>query len=170
MLADKTIIAIFAMDEHRGVWYQGHLPAWKMPEDMAHFRRSITDRTIVMGRKTYESLRVIYGTKYPDIHWHPKAKHNIIISRQSLPGAHVAQTVQQAVDLCPDDELRVIGGTQVFQMFWPYIDQIYLTKIAGVYPADTYLPPFEDQSRIGKSWPAEHDDCMFSFWLRHQQK
>ena len=166
MLDHIKVVAILAMDEHRWIGYQGHLPNRKAPEDMAHFRRSITDKTIVMGALTYHDLRMIYADKYPDIHGHPKAKHNIIVSRRQIPGAVVIQDIHEIASVCTDDELWVIGWSQTFTMFRDVIDEIYITHIHGVYPADTFLPVFESDFVEVKSWSAVKDPCRFVLYRR----
>jgi dihydrofolate reductase len=109
MLSSKTIIAIAAMDKQRTIGKNGNLPLRKAPEDMAFFRKEITGKTVIMGRKTYESFRYIYAKKYPDIHGHPLASKNIIMTRQDIPGATTARSLEEITTLCDDDTLYIIG-------------------------------------------------------------
>lgn len=165
MLAGKKLIALIAMDQQRGIWYQWKIP-WDISEDLQYFRDCITDKTIVMGRKTYESIYTIYQSQYPHIYGHPKARRNIIVSHTAIPDALVAHTIDQVIDLCDDDQLRIIGGSQIFSLFSDYIDTILMTHIQGFYPADTFFPLFEDQFDLVEDRIWSDARCRFCIYQR----
>ena len=119
-----------------------------------------------MGRRTYESIYKIYQHKYPHIHGHPLAHHNIIISSQDIPDACVAKTREEAVQHGSDDELWLIGGVQIYKLFRDYIDTFLVTHIHGIYPADTFLPDLESDFILDRSRPAQDGSCTFCVYQR----
>lgn len=105
--------------------------------DLRRFRQLTTGHTIIMGRKTFDAL--------------PKGalpnRRNIVVSRQqslTLPGAEVAASIEDALQLAGDDEVFVIGGAQIYAAALPVADRIELTEIDVRRPdADTFFPPID---------------------------
>lgn len=116
----------------------GRLP-WRLPLDLkAWFKPktlSAPGRTMVMGRKTFESMGQLEGRRH------------IILTRQpdyQASGCYVVHTVEDAVRLCdPGMELMVIGGAEIYKLFLPLASRIYLTLIRGWVEADTYVDPID---------------------------
>ena len=109
---------------------------WHFKEDMQFFKKTTTGSTVVMGRKTFESL--------------PKAlpnRRNIVISKNkdySAEGAEVADSIESALELTKNDNVFIIGGASIYKAFLPYAKDIYLTEIEAEYPdADTFFPTFQ---------------------------
>ena len=104
-------------------------------EDMDFFRQTTLGSTVIMGRKTFDSL--------------PKAlpkRRNIVITRDlsfSAEGVETAHSVQEALAMLGDEKAFIIGGAAVYEQFLPYADEIYLTEIdASCEDADTFFPAF----------------------------
>jgi len=110
----------------------GGLP-WRLPEDLAFFKRTTMGHPIVMGRKTWESI----GRPLP-------GRRSIVITRNrtfSPAGAEVAHSLDEAIALCRDsDEIFVIGGAQLYADALPRADRLLLTEIHADFEGDTYLP------------------------------
>ena len=109
---------------------------WHFKEDMQFFRSTTTGSTVVMGRKTFESL--------------PKAlpkRRNVVISKNSAfkpEGAEAVSSIESALELIGDDRAFIIGGASIYKEFLPYAKELYLTEIDSACPdADTYFPPFD---------------------------
>ena len=109
---------------------------WHIKEDMQFFKKTTTGSTVIMGRKTFESL--------------PKAlpnRRNVVISSNKnykADGAEVVDSVQSALNVTDKDSVFIIGGASVYKAFLPYADVIYLTEIEAECPdADTYFPEFD---------------------------
>ena len=109
---------------------------WHFKEDMQFFKKTTTGSTVIMGRKTFESL--------------PKAlpnRRNIVISKNkdySAEGAEVADSIESALELTKNDNVFIIGGASIYKAFLPYAKDIYLTEIEAEYPdADTFFPTFQ---------------------------
>lgn len=131
------IALIVAMTSQRVIGNHNQLP-WHYPEDLRYFKEKTTGHTIVMGRKTFESLR----KPLPN-------RRNIILTSQSLPGCESYPSKEafleayQAENPDPQEEIFIIGGAQVYESFLPDADRIYLTLIKKNYPGDRFFPEFE---------------------------
>lgn len=127
---EKMLSMIIAMDENRVIGYNNDLP-WHLPNDLKRFKNITTGNTIVMGRKTYESI----GRALPN-------RKNIIMTRNEQYQAEGCIVVQSWEELKPylnEGDVFLIGGAQLIEQFLPYIDRLYLTVIHASFPGDTYL-------------------------------
>lgn len=109
---------------------------WHFKEDMKFFKNTTMGHTVIMGRKTFESL--------------PKAlpgRKNIVLSlnpNYTADSAEVISSVEEAVELSKDSEVFVIGGGKIYELMLAYADKIYLTEIEDeCKDADTYFPTFD---------------------------
>ena len=114
---------------------------WHFKEDMKFFKDTTIGHTVVMGRKTFESL--------------PKAlpgRKNIVISSNAqyqAQGANVVTSVEEALKIADNEEIFVLGGGKIYAEFLPYADKLYLTEIdAECEDADTYFPQFNKSEYI----------------------
>lgn len=125
-----NLIACIAQDG--GIGYENHL-LFHIKEDMDRFRMLTTGNTIIMGRKTYDSL--------------PNGalsnRHNIVISHQDLllKGCETYPSLKDAIDHCQDDNIFVIGGASIYEQALPYATTLYLTQVEETKEADTFFPP-----------------------------
>lgn len=130
---------IVAMDRERLIGRaDGALP-WKLPNDMAHFKRTTMGKTVLMGRKTWDSL----GRPLP-------GRPNWVLSRDpdfSPPGARRFDSLESALSEHRDGELMVIGGADLYRQALPLVKTIYLTEVLGrvepPMPGDVHFPDFE---------------------------
>lgn len=131
---------IVAIDEDNGIGKDNKLP-WHLPADLKHFKTLTTGRTIVMGRKTFDSI----GKPLPN-------RRNVIISRQkdlAAEGAEVVQSLREAFDLCANEnEVFIIGGAQIFEYAMPLANTLYLTLIHHTFEADTFFPEIDRRNWI----------------------
>ena len=126
---------IVAMDENRAIGKNNQLP-WHLPEDLKFFKRVTMGHPIAMGRKTHESIgRVLPG------------RENIIITRQlgyNSKDCTIFNSVEEFVKYSrrQDDEIFVIGGAEIFNETFPYVDRLYITYIDDTFDGDTFFPEF----------------------------
>lgn len=110
---------------------------WHLPADLKRFKELTTGHTILMGRKTFESLP---RGPLPN-------RRNIIISRSLLaqPGAEVYPTIQQAMEACAsDEEVFIIGGGEIYRQLLPNTERIYLTRVQASFPdAEVFFPELD---------------------------
>lgn len=126
-----TLIAAVADD--RVIGRSNSLP-WYLPADLRRFKRLTTGHTVIMGRKTYESM----GRPLPD-------RRNLAISSSKdfrPAGVTVVPSMEDALKLAKDDgEVFVIGGARVFEAALPVADRLELTRVHAAIPGDVYFPP-----------------------------
>ena len=141
--------AILSCDLNNGIGKDGGL-LLRIPEDMKRFKRITMGGTVVMGRKTYESLpgkKPLPGRK------------NVILSRtlKEAEGFYIADSVAALFDIIKDadeDSVYVIGGGEIYALLMPYITDVYLTVIEHEFDADTFffdIAHSEDWRLAGKS-------------------
>ena len=133
-----TVSLIWAQARGGAIGAGGRLP-WRLPEDLALFRELTTGSTVVMGRRTWESL--------PERFRPLPGRTNVVLSRDpawSAAGAVRAGSVAHV--LATHDGLWVIGGGTVYAAFLPHADRLVVTDVDLEVAADTWAPP------IGPGW------------------
>jgi dihydrofolate reductase len=138
MKTKKPIIGIIVVtDEGRAIGKNNQL-LWDIPEDLAHFRQITSGHPVIMGEKTYRSLKGPLPNRL-----------NIILSRQpdlAIKGCVVAHSIDEAFLLATKkdkDEIFVIGGGMIYKIALPYADKLYLTLVEGKHDADVFFPEYE---------------------------
>lgn len=128
----RKIAFVVAMDQNRAIGRAGALP-WHLPDDLKRFKALTLGKTVLMGRKTYQSI----GRPLPK-------RRNVVLTRDTTfaaEGLEVVHTPLEALKL--DDELMVIGGGEIFSLLLPLATHMYLTLVETVIPdADTFFPPW----------------------------
>jgi dihydrofolate reductase len=123
---------IVAMDRNRVIGAGGRLP-WHIPEDLKRFRRLTLGHHIVMGRKTWASIR----RSLP-------GRTNIVVTRDrsfAAEGAIVAHSLEAALAVAAgDEEVFVIGGGELYAQALPLADRLYITEVHGEFVGDTWFP------------------------------
>lgn len=127
---------IVAMAEDRAIGKDNQL-LWHLSADLKRFKTLTTGHSIIMGRKTYESLP---NGALPN-------RRNIVLSKSldQLDGVEVLPSLEAALQLCADEErVFVIGGGCLYEASLALADELYLTEVQATYPdADTYFPAFD---------------------------
>lgn len=155
------ITLIAAIDRNRAIGYQNRLLFW-LPNDLKRFKSLTTGHTIIMGRKTFESL--------------PKGalpnRRNVVLSTQkdfSCPGAELFSSLEEALAGCqPDEQVYVIGGASIYRQALPHADALCLTEVDAEAPqADAYFPEidlnlWQEKSREPHPVDEKHP-CSYSF-------
>lgn len=128
---------IAAIDQQRGIGYGGDM-LYHIREDLRRFKSLTMGHTLVMGRKTFDSLP---GGALP-------GRRNIVITRNeawTAPGAERASSLAEALAMAAGDEIYIIGGGQVYAEALSLADVLDLTLIHSAAPeVDTFFPPYED--------------------------
>lgn len=127
---------IVAIAENHAIGFENKLLYW-LPNDLKRFKSLTTGHTIIMGRKTFESL--------------PKGalpnRRNIVLSRQDFdfPGAERYASLETALEQCKtEEEVFIIGGASVYQEALPMADMLYITHIADTPgQADAFFPAID---------------------------
>ncbi|MFN2162650.1 MAG: dihydrofolate reductase [Candidatus Promineifilaceae bacterium] len=126
---------VVAMDRNRLIGKGSGLP-WRLPDEIRRFKAITMGHPVLMGRKTYETI----PQKFRPL----PGRTNIILTRQKgyeAPGCIVVHSMEEALSaVSPEEELMVIGGSQLFNALLPVVDRLYLTEIDGQYEGDVYFP------------------------------
>jgi dihydrofolate reductase len=129
------ITLIVAVSENNVIGRDGKLP-WDLPDDLKRFRQLTKGHTVIMGRKTHESI----GRPLPD-------RRNIIITRQSeymSDGCEVVHSLDEALALCVDDDAFVIGGGEIYAQALVYAHRIELTRVHTDIEGDAFFPDIDE--------------------------
>jgi dihydrofolate reductase len=129
-----TVSIIVAIAKNNAIGKDNKL-LWYLPNDLKHFKDVTTGHTVIMGRKTYDSV----GKPLPK-------RRNIIITRQaiSIEGCEVVNSLEAALALCKDeDEVFIVGGAEIYRQAIPLTDRIYLTVIDQEFDGDSFFPELD---------------------------
>ena len=130
----STLTIIVATDQAGGIGINNTLP-WKLPEDMAHFKRLTTGHPIIMGRKTFDSI----GRPLPN-------RRNIVITRNAdwrHDGVEPVGSVDAAVALLDGAEGYVIGGAEIYKQSMAVTDRLIVTEIGQTFGCDALFPAID---------------------------
>ena len=132
-----TVGLIWAQAANGVIGAHGRLP-WRLPEDMAHFRRTTGNATVVMGRLTWESL--------PDGLRPLPGRRNVVLSRKpgwQAPGAEVVSRIEDALHAGQD--VWVMGGAEVYADALPFADRVVVTELEKAFDGDVYAPHLDER-------------------------
>lgn len=139
------IALIAAVAENRVIGRDGEMP-WHFGEDLEYFKQTTTGHPVIVGRRTYETVVEALGEPFP-------GRTSVVLTSQSLdlpPGAVVANSVEEAIDLAAADAAErgvdvayVAGGGRVYEQFLPHASRLVLTEIHGAYEGDTRFPAWD---------------------------
>ena len=153
------ISLIVAASANNVIGLRGELP-WRLPDDLRRFREITMGKPVVMGRKTWDSI----GRPLP-------GRQNIVITRQKdfeAEGCDVVGSVAEAMTAAGDaGEVMVIGGSQVYELFLPDADILYVTRVHAEVDGDVFFPEVRETEwrLIDEEHHAADDrnDYAFSF-------
>ena len=145
------ISIIVAASENNVIGAAGDLP-WRLPDDLRRFKAITMGKPIVMGRKTWDSI----GRPLP-------GRQNIVVTRQAefaAPGCDVVASKEEAVAATADaEEVMVIGGSQVYALFLPDAERLYLTRVHAEVEGDAFFPEISEfEWRLVSDEPRLADD------------
>ena len=129
---DLVISIVVAIAENNAIGKNNQL-LWHLSADLKHFKEITSGHTIIMGRKTYDSI----GKPLPN-------RRNIVISRNpnlNLQGVEIVGSLNEAIALCTNEkEVFIIGGAEIYKQSLPIINKIYLTTVHQTFEADAFFP------------------------------
>ena len=126
------LIIIAALNRKRVIGKNGKVP-WHIPEDLKRLKRLTTGHTLLMGRRTYESLQ----TPLPN-------RRHVVLTSRSLPGVETYATIPEALKAVEDQEkVFVFGGGKIFAVMLEKADMWYLTLVDNEMDGDTFFPPYK---------------------------
>ncbi len=108
---------------------------WHLPTDLLFFKKTTLNCTIIMGRKTFDSI----GKALPK-------RKNIIITRNlnfNAPGCLVVQNLQEAIAQADSEEVFIVGGASIYEQSMSIADKLYITHVHHTFEADTFFPEID---------------------------
>lgn len=159
------LIMIVAASENDLIGKQGELP-WSLSADLRRFKRLTMGHTIIMGRKTFESIgRLLPG------------RNTVIITRNpdyQFEGAHVVASLESALAIpTQKDSVFLIGGAEIYRLALPQVDEIQLTRVHVQLEGDTYLPTisWDDWELLSdENHPADDKNAYPYSFLHYRRK
>lgn len=148
---------IAAIDSRRGIGKGGRL-MWHIGEDMKHFKEVTSGHTVIMGRKTYESI----GRSLPN-------RVNIVITKNRdfrADGCVIASSLEEALadaNKRKSAEIFIIGGGEIYKQAMPFADRLYLTIVEGDFGADTFFPSYENFGKIVSEKESQESGLHYKF-------
>ncbi|GGO37922.1 dihydrofolate reductase [Deinococcus humi] len=127
-----SLTFVVAMAENRVIGRDGDLP-WRLPADLAHFKRLTVGKPVVMGRKVYDSI----GKPLPE-------RQNIVLTRNpafQAPGCAVVHSPLEALDAAGNvPEIMIIGGEEIYRLYLSQVGRVELTLVHAEIEGDTVFP------------------------------
>ena len=153
------VTIVVAIGENNAIGKNNEL-LWYLPKDLRHFKTITKGHTVIMGRKTFESV----GKPLPN-------RRNIIITRNTdlaIEGTEVVHTLEEALELCKqDEEVFIIGGAEIYKMAMQHTDKIYLTVVHENFEADAFFPEIDHnlwlETASEKHLPDDKNNLSFTF-------
>lgn len=135
-MSDLKITLIVAAAENNAIGKNNTMP-WHLPNDFKYFKKNTLDHSVIMGRKTYESL----GKPLPE-------RRNIVLTRDlkySNEDVDVANSIQEIFNYCRDErEIFIIGGAEIYKQTLGIANKILLTRVHTTVDGDAFFPELLD--------------------------
>lgn len=154
------ISLIAAVAQNRAIGKDNQL-LWQLPEDMRYFRETTRGKTVIMGRKTWESLPAAFRPL--------PGRRNIVVTRDRqyvATGATVTYSLPEAIAAAGnDDETFVIGGAELYQQALPLAQRLYLTEVAQTCAGDAFFPelPATEWQEVSRQQQRGESGIEFAF-------
>ncbi len=161
------MISIIVATSKNGVIGHANEIPWHLPRDLKHFSSTTKGHTVLMGRKTYESILKSLGKPLPE-------RKNIILTTQKdfqASGCVVIHSWDEAAKIAEGEDVFVIGGAEVYKLALPFTDRLMLTVIDTVADGDVYFTFDKDEwNLISEEFHQKDEknkfDCTFYTYER----
>jgi dihydrofolate reductase len=151
-----SVILVAAVGSNGVIGRDNDLP-WRIREDLQRFKALTLGHTLVMGRKTYDSI----GRPLP-------GRRTVVVTRQldwAVDGVEVAHDLDLALKLADGNDIYVAGGGEIYRQALPYADRLELTEVAQSPAGDVTFPTF-DRTTWRETARTDHPGFSFVTYLR----
>lgn len=135
---------------------------WTIPDDLKRFKKLTTEHSVIMGYNTYLSI----GKPLPN-------RHNIVMLHKgkdiTLKGADIAFSPEEALEIATGNEIFIIGGMQIYTLFLPLADKLYLTLIDDEKEGDTFFPEYNMFTKKTFEEHREHNGLHYT-WINLERE
>ena len=158
---------IAAISKNRVIGINGKI-SWRLPEDVAYFKRMTMGKPVIMGRKTWESIPVTVRPL--------PGRQNIVVTRNKdyvATGANVVTSIEEALSITDNTvDQFVIGGSELYRLALPVADMLFLTEIDAEFKGDTFFPEinYEEWIKHPSYSKMESNGLTFSFAVYDRRK
>lgn len=131
---NREFSLIVAFDQDMVIGINGYLP-WKLSADLQNFKKLTLNNSVIMGRKTFESI----GKPLPE-------RQNIVVSKtlkKNIPNITVTRSVEEAMSISESEKSFFIGGSKIYKTALCFVDSIYLTLVDSSSIGDAFFPRFD---------------------------
>lgn len=134
------ITLIWAQGLQGEIGFKNTIP-WHLPNDLKFFKETTRGKTIVMGRKTYESI----GKPLPH-------RKNIVLTSKegSEEGVYYKHNIEAILSLAKTEDVFIIGGSTLYEQFMEFADAVWITEVFGYFEADTYAPNLDPNKWVNE--------------------
>ncbi|MCK9361232.1 dihydrofolate reductase [Patescibacteria group bacterium] len=159
---------IVAASENDVIGKANALP-WHLPRDLKNFKEVTTGNTVVMGRKTFESIFARLGKPLPN-------RKNVIVTQQpdfQAPECVVVHSLEEALEKTKGENVFVIGGEAVYRLALPMTDRLHLTRVHTSVDGDVKLPTinFSEWNLISEErWPKDEKNEFDATYQVYERK
>lgn len=153
------ISLIAAMDRNRVIGKENDIP-WRIPEDWKYVKNITKGYPIILGRRNLESI----GKPLPD-------RRNIILTRNedfNFKGCEIVHSIEDVFEICRDEkEIFIFGGEQIYNIFLPYVQKMYITNIHDEFEGDTFFPEinFNEWEEISVRKGIKNDKNPYEYYF-----
>lgn len=141
---------IVAMDSKQLIGKDNALP-WHLPADLAYFKKTTIGKTVLMGRKTYDSIGKPLSNR-----------RNVIVSGNAgfqAAGCEMVSSIDAAFSrLADEEEVMVMGGASLYEQMLPMVNRLYITEVDGVFAGDAHFPKFDRSDFVETSRQSHQPD------------
>ncbi len=152
------ISLIVAMTKEGVIGINNKMP-WYYSEDLKHFKKITVGKTVLMGRKTFQSVISRNGKILPN-------RHNVVLTRDRsfiYDGIEVIHNIDEYILNNEDKEIIIMGGKEIYTLALPYCERLYITFINKSYKGDIYFPKidFDKYDLISQEDIEELSFCVY---------
>lgn len=155
------LVAVAAVAENGVIGRDGELPWPSIPADKRQYRERIADHPVVLGRRTFDSMR-------DDLPGSAQVVVSRSVSAFDVPTAHAASGVDEALATLESfgaDRAYVIGGAAIYELFMPVVDRMFLSRVPGEYEGDTTFPEW-DRKELTLVETTPYEAFTLEEWVR----
>ena len=146
-MSDYELSAVVAVARNGIIGKNNTLP-WRLRSDLQRFKRLTMGHSLIMGRKTYESI----GKSLP-------GRQTIVLSRNNdleIQGARIVDSIDSAMKFVQEGTTAfVVGGAEIYRLAWPFVKHLYVTRVLADIDGDASL----------EEWDATQFDCVEQAYL-----
>lgn len=150
--------AVVAHDKNRLIGGDNKL-LWHLPEDLKNIKMLTLNSTVIMGRKTFESI----GKPLPK-------RLNVVLTKDKNfkpKNCLIYDTVEDVVrDFAEDPKVFIIGGGEIYKQFFPFVQRIYVSLVDGEYQGDTYFPEYGPEQGWKCFYNEKREGFKLQTWIK----